>query len=82
MRYVIKFNPTDLERRFFGGRCDYLRDGDGQNAVFLDYNEAVRVLNFLNQIPVRRTWGYIVEEAKSHVSGRSLEERRAGFFGG
>ena len=56
MRYVIKFNPTDLERRFFGGRCDYLRDGDGQIAVFLDYNEAVRVLNFLNQIPVRRTW--------------------------
>ena len=62
--------------------CDYLRDGDGQIAVFQDYNEAVRVLNFLNQIPVRRTWGYIVEEAKSHVSGRSLEERRAGFFGG
>lgn len=75
MRYVIKFNPTDLERRFWGGQCDYLRDGDGQIAVFSDYDDAVRVVNFLNQIPVRRSWGYIVEEDRRHVSGRGLQVR-------
>lgn len=71
-RYCIRLNPTDLERRFFGGRCDYLRDGDGQVAVFPDFDEAVRVINWLNQIPVRRTWGYIVEEVTTGVSRGGL----------
>lgn len=69
MRFCIRINPTELERRFFGNRCDYLRDGDGQIAVFEDFNEAVRVINFLNQLPVRRAWGYIVEEDVRHVLG-------------
>lgn len=69
MMYRVRLNPTELERRFFGTQCDYLRDGDGQIAVFADFNEAVRVINFLNQLPVRRTWGYIVEEDMRHVLG-------------
>lgn len=75
MSYRVKLNPTDLERRFSGWEVDYLRDGDGQIAEFADFAEAVRVINWLNQIPVRRTWGYIVEGVIADVSGRGLQER-------